>query len=69
MTILSLISIKNSKLQLIKKMLNTKILFLTKIILKILKIPEKKEIATNTTFLVPLFMFTLTTFTFTFNEG
>ena len=27
------------------------------------------EITTNTTFIVSLFMFTLTTFTFTFNEG
>ena len=28
-----------------------------------------REIATNSIFIVPFFMFTLTTFTFTFNKG
>ena len=50
-------------------MLNIKIYFLTKIILKNIKTPQKREIATNIIFLIPLFMFTLTIFTLTFNEG
>ena len=30
---------------------------------------DKRKIATNTTFIVPLFMFTLINFTFILNEG
>ena len=36
---------------------------------KTLQLTQVWEIATNSTFIVPLFMFTLTTFTLTFNEG
>ena len=45
------------------------ILFITLLIVNYIYAVKDMEITTNTTFIVPLFMFTLTTFTFICNES